>query len=195
MAGKSTCHPTVGDTVRWERSLRFNLDPAAEYLAAISHLIDLKIKSATRTEWQNYLSSLDRIEGYPKDPEGYLTALATCYKACKQEFSLPDLVFSREEPAEPTTLNPTSPPKSPHPHLDGRSALNRKAPHLVRRFTIEIRYAGDHPWKDTAPPKFIELGLSAGLARRIENHLTGTAVALSAYRFDLEITIAWLLAR
>jgi hypothetical protein len=55
--------------------LRFNLDPAAEYLAAIKCLVDMKTKPADRKEWQSYLSSLQRTEGYPRDPEGYLAAL------------------------------------------------------------------------------------------------------------------------
>jgi len=33
--------------------LRFNLDPAAEYLAAIRRLIDMKTKPASCKEWQS----------------------------------------------------------------------------------------------------------------------------------------------
>jgi hypothetical protein len=72
----------------------------------------MKTKVAGRKECQSYLSALERTEGYPKEPDGYLTALATCYKAYKQEFSLPDLVFPWEEPTE-IALNPASPPRSP----------------------------------------------------------------------------------
>jgi hypothetical protein len=92
--------------------LRFNLEPAAEYLAAIRRLFSMK--AASRKEWQTYLSSLERTEGYPREPEGYLTALATCYKAYRREFSLPDAVFPWEETAEPTSSNSASPAqKSP----------------------------------------------------------------------------------
>jgi photosystem II stability/assembly factor-like uncharacterized protein len=71
--------------------LRFNLDPAAEYLAAIRRLFSMK--AASRKEWQSYLSSLERTERYPKEPEGYLMALATCYKTYRREFSLPDVIL------------------------------------------------------------------------------------------------------
>jgi hypothetical protein len=92
--------------------LRFNLDPAAEYLAAIRRLFSMK--AASRKEWQTYLSSLERTEGYPREPEGYLMALATCYKAYRREFSLPDAVFPWEETAEPPSSNCASTPqKSP----------------------------------------------------------------------------------
>jgi photosystem II stability/assembly factor-like uncharacterized protein len=79
--------------------LRFSLDPAAEYLAAIRQLF--KMKDAGREEWQSYLSSLERTIHYSNDPEGYLTALATCYKAYKQDFSLPEILFPWEGRAHP----------------------------------------------------------------------------------------------
>ena|ERR1700751_5635301 len=92
--------------------LRFNLDPAAEYLAAIRRLVDMRTKRAGPKEWRSYFFCLEGTEGYPSDPEGYLTALATCYRAYKREFSLPDLVFPWEGPTE-TALDPASPPKLP----------------------------------------------------------------------------------
>jgi hypothetical protein len=49
--------------------LRFNLDPAAEYLAAVRRVVDMKTKRAHHEEWQRYFSSLERTEGYPSDPE------------------------------------------------------------------------------------------------------------------------------
>jgi hypothetical protein len=73
--------------------LRFNLDPVAEYLAAIKRVFTMK--AATREEWQSYLSSLEKINNYPHGPEGYLTALATCYKAYKNEFSLPEVTVEK----------------------------------------------------------------------------------------------------
>jgi hypothetical protein len=51
------------------------------------------MKPAGPKDWRTYFSSLERVEGYPTRPEGYLTALATSYKAYKQEYALPDLVF------------------------------------------------------------------------------------------------------
>jgi hypothetical protein len=106
--------------------LRFNRDPAAEYLAAIRRLIDMKTKSTSRKEWQSYFSSLEKTEGYPKEPEGYLTALATCYKAYKQEFSLPDIVFPWEEAAETKTPTPVQTSKEstrPSPRRSPRVKL------------------------------------------------------------------------
>jgi hypothetical protein len=85
--------------------LRFNLDPVAEYLAAIRRLFSMK--AASREEWQNYLSSLEETINYPERPEGYLAALATCYKAYKEEFSLPELLFPWER--LPATGSPDSP--------------------------------------------------------------------------------------
>jgi hypothetical protein len=75
--------------------LRFSLDPAAEYLAAIRQLF--KLRTAGREEWQNHLCALRQTDGYPGGLEGYLAALATCYRAYKTDFSLPDLLFPWEE--------------------------------------------------------------------------------------------------
>jgi hypothetical protein len=74
--------------------LRFNLDPAAEYLAAIRRLFSMR--TASREEWQSHLSSLERTVDYPKGPEGYLIALATSYRAYKKDFTLPEVIFPWE---------------------------------------------------------------------------------------------------
>jgi len=78
-------------------------------------LVTLFVRSALRRaanglslEWQTYLSSLERIEGYPRESEEYLMALATCYKAYRRKFSLPDVVFPWEKAAE--TISPSSAP-------------------------------------------------------------------------------------
>jgi hypothetical protein len=91
--------------------LRFNLDPAAEYLAAIRRLVDTRTKRAGPKEWESYFSYLKETEDYPKEPEGYLTALTTCYRAYERELSLPDVIFPWEETAEPTSSNSASPPQ------------------------------------------------------------------------------------
>ena len=75
--------------------LRFSLDPAAEYLAAIRQLF--KMRTAGREEWQDHVCALRRTDGYPGGLEGYLAALATCYRAYKTDFSLPDVLFPWEE--------------------------------------------------------------------------------------------------
>jgi photosystem II stability/assembly factor-like uncharacterized protein len=85
--------------------LRFSLDPAAEYLAAIRRLFIMK--TASCEEWQSYLSSLKDIVDYPEGPEGYLTALATCYKVYKTEFSLPEALFPWDQAPEISAANTT----------------------------------------------------------------------------------------
>jgi hypothetical protein len=81
--------------------LRFSLDPAAEYLAAIRRLFSLR--AAAREEWQSHLSSLEQTADYPKGPEGYLIALATSYRAYRKDFALPDVVFPWEAATTPDT--------------------------------------------------------------------------------------------
>jgi hypothetical protein len=85
--------------------LRFNLDPAAEYLAAIRRLADMRSKRAGSKEWQSYFSKLEKTERYPKGPEGYLTVLAISYKGYKQEYSLPDIIFPWEVANETESAN------------------------------------------------------------------------------------------
>jgi hypothetical protein len=82
--------------------LRFSLDPAAEYLAAIRRLYNMK--AATPKQWQNYVSSLERTVGYPSGPEGYLLALVTCYKAYKNDYNLPEVLFPWEGEAATDAL-------------------------------------------------------------------------------------------
>jgi hypothetical protein len=53
----------------------------------------MRTKRAGPEEWRSYFCSLERTEGCPSEPEGYLTALATCYRAYKREFALADVVF------------------------------------------------------------------------------------------------------
>jgi hypothetical protein len=79
-------------------ALRFSLDPAAEYLAAIRQLF--KMKRAGTEDWTKYLVALMQVNGYPRALEGYLVALATCYRAYKRDFSLPDLQFPWEKVVE-----------------------------------------------------------------------------------------------
>jgi hypothetical protein len=63
------------------------------------------MKAASRKEWQTYLSSLARTEGYPREPAGYLMALATCHKAYRREFSLPDVIFRWEQATDAASAN------------------------------------------------------------------------------------------
>jgi hypothetical protein len=75
--------------------LRFSLDPAAEYLAAIRKVFELK--AMDREGWQSYVEKLARREGYPDGFVGYLTALATCHRTYRQDFRLPDIGFPWED--------------------------------------------------------------------------------------------------
>ena len=87
-------------------ALRFSVDPAAEYLAAIRQLF--KMKRASREDFNAYVASLTKTEGYPRDFEGYLLAFATCYRAYKRDFSLPEIAFPWEQSAEQSA--PAAPP-------------------------------------------------------------------------------------
>jgi hypothetical protein len=68
-----------------------------------------KLKSASHEEWRTYLSSLEQTNGFPSGPEGYLMALATCYRAYKADFSLREALFPWEknikEPSATDTPN------------------------------------------------------------------------------------------
>jgi hypothetical protein len=75
--------------------LRFSLDPAAEYLAAIRRLF--KMRGSSREQWQTHLGELAQTDGYPQGPEGYLVAFATSYRAYRRDFSLPEMVFPWEQ--------------------------------------------------------------------------------------------------
>ena len=82
--------------------LRFSLDPAAEYLAGIRKLFELK--GVGQQGWHSYLGELTQHDGYPDLFDGYLTALAVCYRAYRQDFNLPEIHFRWEDEG-----------KDPHP--------------------------------------------------------------------------------
>jgi len=86
--------------------LRFSLDPAAEYFAAIGKVFELK--ATGEQGWQNYLAELAQHGGYPHSFEGYLAAFATCYRAYKGSFDLPNIRFLWED--EELELGPISAP-------------------------------------------------------------------------------------
>jgi photosystem II stability/assembly factor-like uncharacterized protein len=70
--------------------LRFQLDPAAEYLTAIS-----KVRAfLTDAEaWTEYLTSVANVQGYPRDCEGYLKALEVCIRHYRKELRIPELAL------------------------------------------------------------------------------------------------------
>lgn len=71
--------------------LRFSLDPAAEYLAAIRQIFILRQGGASAFE--DHFVKLREIDGFPTLLEGYLAAFASCYRAYKSELRLPGISF------------------------------------------------------------------------------------------------------
>jgi hypothetical protein len=83
--------------------LRFGLDPVAEYLTAIQSVSDLR--QLGRAAVATHINVLMEIEGYPRACDGYLKAFATCYRAYRGAFGLPEMAFSWEVQEEsPTPL-------------------------------------------------------------------------------------------
>ncbi len=80
--------------------LRFSLDPAAEYLAAIEWIDRLR---ADRSAWKSFVQRLQGIEGYPQDIDGFLRALSACYLAYRVPLRLPDvnLPWEADDGSEP----------------------------------------------------------------------------------------------
>jgi hypothetical protein len=74
--------------------LRFSLDPAAEYLAAIQAVQDLRnLRSADVIA---RINAMKKVKGYPQDCDGYLKAFAVCYRTYHGPFGLPDIGFPWE---------------------------------------------------------------------------------------------------
>jgi hypothetical protein len=106
--------------------LRFNLDPAAEYLAAIEHIDSLK---SDRAAWLQFVAGLERTNGYPTSCDGFLAAFATCYRAYRVALALPEIDLPWEHrPKEIPSSRVLAPRKSrrkesPDP---GRSSCSTK---------------------------------------------------------------------
>jgi hypothetical protein len=49
-----------------------------------------------------------QVQGYPRELDGYLVAFATCYRAYKRDFSLPELLFPWEKVEEPAPVKAAS---------------------------------------------------------------------------------------
>ncbi len=71
--------------------LRFSLDPAAEYLAAIRQIFILRQGGVSAFE--DHFVKLRGIDGFPALLGGYLAAFATSYRAYKSELRLPEISF------------------------------------------------------------------------------------------------------
>jgi len=74
--------------------LRFGLDPVAEYLAAIRGVAALRRKLPA--EVAETVAAFTQAVPAPAACEGYLRAFATCYRAYRPTFRLPELAFSWE---------------------------------------------------------------------------------------------------
>jgi hypothetical protein len=70
--------------------LRFQFDPVAEYLGAISQCRSLGTDGA---RWIAMITQLIDMKSYPDGIRGYLNALVVCYKSYKFPLKLPDVHF------------------------------------------------------------------------------------------------------
>ena len=68
--------------------LRFSLDPATEYLAAIGQI---KRFQSDFNEWERFVLQLQSARGYPTECRGFLIAFNTCYKVYQTPLRLPVL--------------------------------------------------------------------------------------------------------
>ena len=74
--------------------LRFNLDPVAEYMASIQFVNELR--NLEQAEIVDRINSLTKLEGYPANCDGFLRALATCYRVYRAGLRLPAMDFPWE---------------------------------------------------------------------------------------------------
>jgi hypothetical protein len=79
--------------------LRFALDPVAEFLTAIHFVAELRQLGSAELEGR--VNALKGTDGYPTACDGYLKAFATCYRAYRKAFRLPDRTFPWEVGEEP----------------------------------------------------------------------------------------------
>jgi hypothetical protein len=70
--------------------VRFGLDPAAEYLAAIEWIDRLGTDAPA---WASFIERLQQVNAYPESIDGFLGALSTCYLAYLTPLHLPDMKF------------------------------------------------------------------------------------------------------
>ncbi|MEP1661039.1 MAG: YCF48-related protein [Anderseniella sp.] len=73
-----------------ERMLRFQLDPIAEYLAAIDICRTLR---GDVLAWQTHIDQLTSKDTYPEGQRGYLGALAVTYMSYKNALDLAEISF------------------------------------------------------------------------------------------------------
>jgi hypothetical protein len=68
--------------------LRFSLDPAAEYLAALAWMHQV---GSDTEQWARLLADLERLPTYPMECDGFLKALSTCYSTYRDALRLPKI--------------------------------------------------------------------------------------------------------
>jgi hypothetical protein len=73
--------------------LRFQLDPVAEYLAAIAACHELGGDAAA---WHEAIATLTAASGYPDDIRGFLTALSVCHASYREPLRLAAVEFPWE---------------------------------------------------------------------------------------------------
>ena len=76
------------------RILRFDLDPLAEYMAALYWLDRWRDDAG---QWQTWLSVLSSLDGYPEEIRGFLTALEDCVITYREDFNIPAVDFPWED--------------------------------------------------------------------------------------------------
>ena len=79
-----------------QEALRFSLDPAAEYFAAIESVRGLR--GAAQPAVEDLIRGFGSTRGYPEACAGYLAAFAITYRSSQAVLDLPDVAFPWERP-------------------------------------------------------------------------------------------------
>jgi hypothetical protein len=93
--------------------VRFNLDPVAEYLAAMYWIDHLR---GDIDGWNDWIRELEAAPGYPTAIHGFLGALEDCAAKYKTQFNVPDVRFpwskgsATQSAGVETTIHIDSPP-------------------------------------------------------------------------------------
>jgi hypothetical protein len=71
--------------------LCFNLDPIAEYLAALYYVEKL---AGDVRDWDEWLKEIERLPNFPKEIIGFLIALENCILAYRSDFKTPENILA-----------------------------------------------------------------------------------------------------
>jgi hypothetical protein len=72
-----------------ETTVRFELDPLEEYLAAL-HALELG--GSSEEEWRKFLQMADQMPGAPEQIKGFLSALHDCCEAKGSQYGIPNCI-------------------------------------------------------------------------------------------------------